>query len=272
MDFAPAAISALHPDKEGRPPRVEVRFLGLFGPNGPLPLHLTDYARERIKHGGDATFARFADIFHHRALLLFYRAWAQAQPTVSLDRPKDDRFAGFVGSLIGVGSERLHGRDDVPDHAKLYYSGLLVRQIRNADGLQALLTGYFRLAIRVEQFVPHWMRLRMVERTRVGDRGASAQLGVGAVLGGRVWDRQHRFRLWIGPMSLPQCFELEWDAGLVLRRSEVPRTRLGRYGRLGWTTWLGSRRMERDADDLRLDPERIFAEAPGEFDAAMPAT
>jgi len=294
MDFAPAAISALHPGKEGRPPRVEVRFLGLFGPNGPLPLHLTDYARERIKHGGDATFARFADIFHHRALLLFYRAWAQAQPTVSLDRPKDDRFAGFVGSLIGVGSERLHGRDDVPDHAKLYYSGLLVRQIRNADGLQALLTGYFRLAIRVEQFVPHWMRLRMVERTRVGDRGASAQLGVGAVLGGRVWDRQHKFRLWIGPLSLPQyesflpggkaikglmalvrqylCFELEWDAGLVLRGSEVPRTHLGRYGRLGWTTWLGSRRMERDADDLRLDPERIFAEAPGEFDAAMPAT
>jgi len=296
MDFAPATISALRAGKEGRPPRLEVRFLGLFGPNGPLPLHLTDYARERIMHAGDPTFARFADIFHHRILLLFYRAWAQAQPTVSLDRPKDDRFAGFIGSLIGIGSDRLRGRDDAPDHAKLYFSGLLARQIRNADGLQALLTGYFRLSFRVEQFVPHWMTLRAVDRTRVGDRGSSAQVGVGAVLGGRVWDRQHKIRLWLGPLSLAQyesflpggkaikalvslvrqylCFELEWDTRLILRGSEVPRSQLGRYGRLGWTTWLGSHPVECDADDLRLDPERVLASVtearrPTETDLAM---
>src|SRR5690242_5058102 len=81
QSFAPAAISAFVAGEAGKPPRLEQRFFGMFGPNGPLPLHLTDYARERIIQGGDPTFARFVDIFHHRFLELFYRAWAQAQPT-----------------------------------------------------------------------------------------------------------------------------------------------------------------------------------------------
>jgi type VI secretion system protein ImpH len=285
MDFAPAAISALRTGKEGRPPRLEVRFFGLFGPNGPLPLHLTDYARERIIHADDQTFARFADMFHHRLLLLFYRAWAQAQPTVSLDRPAADRFAAFVGSLIGIGTDPLRERDEVADHAKLYYSGLLVRQIRNADGLQALLSGYFRLPFRVEQFVGHWMTLPTLDRTRLGRHEAGAQLGVGAVLGRRVWDRQHKIRLWLGPLGLQEyesflpggdamprlvallrqylCCELEWDAQLILRAAAVPTMQLGRICRLGWTSWLGGRRSQRDADDLRLDPERLVASAPG---------
>lgn len=290
MDFAPAAISALRAGNEGRPPRLEVRFFGLFGPNGPLPLHLTDYARERIIHADDQTFARFADMFHHRLLLLFYRAWAQAQPTVSLDRPEEDRFAAFVGSLIGIGTDRLRGRDEVADHAKLYYSGLLVRQIRNADGLQALLSGYFRLPFRVEQFVGHWMTLPALDRTRLGLREAGAQLGIGAVLGRRVWDRQHKIRLWLGPLGLRDyesflpggkaiqrlvallrqylCFEFEWDARLILRAAEVPKTQLGHYGRLGWTSWLGTRSSACDADDLRLDPERLLASKSGRAGSA----
>ena len=78
-----------------RPPRLQVRLFGLLGPNGPLPLHLTEYARERLRHAGDPTLSRFLDLFHHRFLALFYRAWAQAQPHVNRDRPDDDRFCGL---------------------------------------------------------------------------------------------------------------------------------------------------------------------------------
>ncbi|OYU89442.1 MAG: type VI secretion protein, partial [Burkholderiales bacterium PBB5] len=81
MSFAPATLHGLRQPEGGGVPRIDVRFFGLFGPNGPLPLHLTEYARERQLHHGDETLARFADLFHHRLLLLFYRAWAQAQPT-----------------------------------------------------------------------------------------------------------------------------------------------------------------------------------------------
>jgi type VI secretion system protein ImpH len=269
MTFAPAALSRVDPhDRSGRP-RVEVRFFGLFGPNGPLPLHLTAYARERKLHKGDETFGRFADWFHHRLLLLFYRAWAQAQPTVSLDRPHEDRFADYVGSLFGVGGVDWRGRDSAPDHARLANAGVLSRQARNADGLVHLLSRFLGLNVRLEQFVGRWMPLPVAERTRIGRPGASrrmstAQLGSSAVLGSSVFDRQHHFRLHIGPLSLPafesllptgsalpalqglvQQYvgrEFGWDLRLELDPAQVPACRPGRQGRLGWTTWLGTPR------------------------------
>lgn len=280
LGFAPATFSSFTPpDDKSRYPRLEVRFLGLLGPNGPLPLHLTEYARERQMHSGDRTFSRFLDVFHHRFVSMFYRAWAQAQPTVSLDRPHADRFAGYSGALIGIGMPSVLKRDALPDHAKLFYSGLLSRHVRNADGLAALLSGFFRTPVRVDQFVGHWLTLPVHDRTRLGARAGS--LGGGAMLGSRVWDRQHKFSLWIGPLSLHQYesflpggsalpkvvawvrqyinFELDWDLRLVLRQVEVPKIRLGRYGRLGWTTWLGKRTPRtRDADDLRLNPEELL--------------
>lgn len=277
LSFAPASLSAFKDGKEGAPPRLEVRFFGLLGPNGPLPLHLTEYARHRQLHHGDETFTRFLDLIHHRFLALFYRAWAQAQPTVSLDRPQQDRFATYVGSLIGIGQPGLQQRDHVPDNAKRFHAGLLARQVRNAEGLHAVLGSYFELPVAVEQYVGHWMPLRERDHSRLGRN----RLGTDTVLGRRVWDRQSKFRLHIGPMSLAQyeAFlpggdalprladwvrfytngELGWDARLKLKRDDVPPLRLARGGRLGWTSWLGTRRTDRDADDLVLDAERLLA-------------
>lgn len=278
LDFAPATLSAFI-QEEGRPPRLEQRFFGLLGPNGPLPLHLTEYARERLLHSGDATLARFLDIFHHRFLALFYRAWSQAQPTVSLDRPLEDRFAIYVGALAGVGSPKLQGRDAAGDRVKLFYAGWLSRQVRNRDGIEAVLAGFFRLPVRVEGFVGHWLHLPEAERSRLGAGTTAACLGTGALLGASVWDRQHKFRVHLGPLSLVQYedflpggqalarllslvrqylgFELEWDMGLILAGPQVPRLRLGGQGRLGWTTWLGGHPTHQDAADLVMDAERL---------------
>ncbi|MDB5864788.1 MAG: type secretion protein [Betaproteobacteria bacterium] len=280
LSFAPATLSSFQlPSAEWRYPRMEVRFFGLLGPNGPLPLHLTEYARERVMHHGDRTFARFLDVFHHRYISMFYRAWAQAQPTVSLDRPREDRFSAYVGALLGLGMPSVRERDAVPDHAKLFYAGLLSRHVRNSDGLAALLSGFFRIPVRIEQFVGHWLTLPVHDRTRLAGRAGS--LGGGAMLGSRIWDRQHKFRIWIGPLDLAQYesflpggsaiskivawvrqyvnFELDWDLRLVLTHTQVPRTRLGEYGRLGWTTWLGKRGpRSADVDDLKLNPEGLL--------------
>ncbi|HZH06656.1 MAG TPA: type VI secretion system baseplate subunit TssG, partial [Lautropia sp.] len=103
LSFAVANVTRLSQTKAGIP-RIFVRFLGLFGPQGPLPLHLTEFARDRERNHGDATFARFADLFHHRLLLMFYRAWRQAQPAATHDRPGEDRYRAYVGSLFGHGS------------------------------------------------------------------------------------------------------------------------------------------------------------------------
>jgi len=278
LSFAIAPLSSFSMNG-ARPPRLQVRLFGLFGPNGPLPIHLTEYARERLRHADDPTFCRFVDIFHHRFMALFYRAWAQAQPAVNHDRPTDDRFKVYIGAFVGMAPATLRDRDSVPDLAKLFHVGALIRHVRNVDGLTQILRHFFRVPVRIEEFVGHWMSLGARERTCLSSD--TAILGSGAVLGARVWDRQHKFRIHLGPLTLEQyesflpgtttlkklvdwirqylCFELDWDVQLSLAAGAVPRLRLGGGQRLGWTSWLGKRRNDVPPADLRVDPEAWFA-------------
>lgn len=282
LAFAPASLASFEAGQDGKPPRLQVRLFGLLGPNGPLPIHLTEYVRERLRHAGDPTLSRFLDLFHHRFLALFYRAWAQAQPHVNRDRPNEDRFAVYFGALLGVSPAAFRDRDTLPDLAKFFHVGTLVRQSRNSEGLTAILQHFFRVPARIQEFVGHWLFLNPRERTYLGRDGSG--LGTGAVLGGQVWDRQCKFRVHLGPLTLAQyesflpdgarlgqlvdwvrlylCLELDWDVGLQLNRHEVPPLTLGGGGRLGWTTWLGTRRAETDATDLCLDAE-AFVHRPG---------
>jgi type VI secretion system protein ImpH len=278
MAFAPSTLAACESGKEGRPPRLEVNFFGLLGPNGPLPLHLTEYARDRLRNAHDPTFVRFLDLFHHRLLSLFYRAWAEAQPTVQFDRPDEDRFSVYVGSLFGLGMASLRHRDAMPDLAKLHYAGRLACQTRHAEGLEAILADFFKLPVTIEQFVPHWMELPVDCRWQLGTLPETGRLGVNTVVGERVWDCQHKFRIRFGPLSLEDyqrllpgglslerlaalvrnCLgdEMSWDLHLILQQADVPPLKLGgEIGRLGWTTWLLGQPLARDADDLYLHPD-----------------
>jgi type VI secretion system protein ImpH len=274
LSFAIAPLSSFEMAR-GRTPRLQVRLFGLFGPNGPLPIHITEYARERLRHADDATLCRFLDVIHHRLIALFYRAWAQAQPAVNHDRPKDDRFTVYVGAFLGLSPATVRDRDSVPDFAKLFHVSALIRQVRNVEGLTHILGHFFRVPVRIEEFVGHWMSLSTRERTYLSSD--NAVLGSGAVLGARLWDRQHKFRIHLGPLTLSQyesflpgapalrklvdwvrqylCFELDWDVQLALTRGAVPRLTLGGGQRLGWTTWLGRRPADGAADDLRVDAE-----------------
>ncbi|HET6235196.1 MAG TPA: type VI secretion system baseplate subunit TssG [Acetobacteraceae bacterium] len=275
VGFAPATLAGWDGEQDGNPARLLVHFLGLFGPDGPLPLHLTEYARDRTRNFRDSSFQHFADIFHHRALSLFYRAWANSRPTVSFDRPEDDRFALYVGSLIGLGMDSLRDRDAMPDLTKLHFAGHLACQTRHAEGLSSILSEFFHVPVRVECFVGAWLALPDADRTRLGQSPRTAALGHTALLGGRVWSRQHKFRIVIGPLDLIDYRRLLpgglsfhrlipivrnyvgdtliWDVNLILRREQVPSICLGRQGQLGWTTWLTPRNASTDAADLFLD-------------------
>lgn len=282
LSFAVSALASFDRGGEGRPPRLQVHHFGLLGPNGPLPLHITEYARERLRHAADPTLSRFLDLLHHRFLALFYRAWAQGQPHVNRDRPSEDHFATYVAAFLGLAPASLRNRDSVPDVAKLFHAGLLIRHARNAEGLAAIIRRFFGVGVRLHEFVGQWMPLGPRERTYLGDE--AGRLGVAAVIGGRVWDRQHKFQIEIGPLSLARYraflpggpllrklvdwvrlylgFEHEWDVRLVLAEGEVPRLKLGAEGRLGWTTWLGRPTAGDDAGDLCLNAES-WVGAPG---------
>ena len=150
----------------------------------------------------DPTFTRFADLFHHRALSLLYRAWADVRPAVSFDRPQSDRFATYVGSLAGLGMGSLRGRDAMPDMTKLHFAGLLANQTRHADGLAAILSSFFTVPVQVESFVGSWLTLPPADHTRLAGKPDAATLGAGALLGKRVWSRTHKIRLVFGPLTL----------------------------------------------------------------------
>lgn len=272
LAFPPRAIDRFEPGAGGRPPRLHGFVLGLFGPQAPLPLHLTEYTLERQRHANDGTLAAFADVFHHRMLSLLYRAWAESQPTVHMDRPADDRFAGYVGALIGIGTPHLTDRDALPDNYRRHFAGRLVHQARNAEGLRGFIQGLFGIAAEVEEFVGEWMLLPEDDRIAVGVGMAS--LGQTTVIGACVRGAQHRFRVRLGPLdrarfdrflpggeSLAQLTaairtyvgdEKVWDVQLVLKRDDVPLTHMGRTGRLGLSSWIGRYRAPYDADQVVL--------------------
>jgi len=276
LAFEPSTISRFIPAKAGNPARLHEYFLGVFGPNGPMPLHITEYVKIRMHNNHDYTQARFADIFHHRMISLFYRARANTEPTFNFDRPLNNRFSNYTGSLLGIGDNTLLKRDDLPDLAKLHYAGHFAHHAKNADGLKSIIADFFKLPVNLKQFVGEWLDIQHSDLSRLGRSQATSTLGMSAVLGRRVWGCQNKFRLVFGPLTLQQYesllpsgerlrkliaivhnyigHELHWDVNLILKSEEIKGVRLGTLSRLGWSSWLGKRTSLNDADPLVLNP------------------
>ncbi|QUJ78249.1 type VI secretion system baseplate subunit TssG [Sulfitobacter albidus] len=73
-------------DLAADPPRIRPRFLGFFGPFGPLPGAQTREVAFWTRNG-DSSFVRFADIFVTRFQQLFYRSWSDARAITQFDHP-----------------------------------------------------------------------------------------------------------------------------------------------------------------------------------------
>jgi type VI secretion system protein ImpH len=280
--FHPAALGQYVRAGADARARLAVNFFGLLGANGPMPTHITEYVRDRLRHGGDATLLAFLDVFHHRMLSLFYRARASAEPTISLDRADGDRFSVFVGSMFGLGAPALRERDEIGDFAKLHFAGLLANKARPASGLGNILRAYFGLPMHIEQFVGHWMPLPPEIQSRVGRSEDGNRLGASLLLGRKVWDCQNKFRIVIGPLAYDDYrrfmpggdslkrllawvrtyvgLALDWDVRLVLKKEETPPLRLGGPLRVGWSTWLTSVQPPQDPDQMLINHRFIGAQ------------
>jgi type VI secretion system protein ImpH len=257
------------------PTRIEVAFMGLTGPLGVLPSPYTELLIERTRHKDDALW-EFLDLFNHRLISLFYRAWEKYRFAVAYERGRDDQFTFSLFDIIGMGTRGLRGRMSVPDEALLFYGGLIAQQPHSAGAIEAILGDYFGVGARIEQFWGQWLKLDEDNLTRLGS--ANSELGTNTIAGSRVWDNQSKFRLKIGPMTLKKFTEflptggsfkpaveltrllagneLDFDIQLVLKAEEVPRlvstTRGRRRPMLGWTSWLKTRPMEADDSQVVL--------------------
>ncbi|NDJ56369.1 type VI secretion system baseplate subunit TssG [Enterobacteriaceae bacterium 4M9] len=278
LSFAPSTLASAGPIEDSPLHQLLIYSFGLFGPNGPLPLHFTEYVRERYLHNQDSTLLDFINLFHHRLILLFYRAWANSQPTVSLDRHDDRAFTHYFSSLVGMGATSLAPRDSLPTHAKYFMAGHLVRQRRSAEGLEKILHHYFEIPVRVRENVPVWIAVAPEQQTRL-DAGLAQRLGTDAFLGRMVRDVQCKFRIELGPMSLHHYqrflpggelaialrdwvhhyvgIEYLWDVRLILRKEEVSRAAAGGSQRLGLSSWLRDANHRNHADELVYSPQGI---------------
>jgi type VI secretion system protein ImpH len=272
LAFPRSTIRSYTPQGTG-PGVLTNRFFGLFGPNGPLPIHLTEYARERALKSRDPTFLAFADMLTHRMMSLLYRAWTTGQPSPDNDKGVGGRFDRKVAAFAGVDGAALQNRDAMPDAARRHFAAHLGAGPKHADGLVAMLQAFFQAPISLQQFVGTWLELEPDDRWQLG---APAGLGQATSIGTRVWSRSAKFRLQIGPLALDDYKRLlpgsdsvtrlasivrsyvgdtlDWDVNLVLRGDQVPRSSLGGDTRLGQTSWIGARDPARPADDFYLSP------------------
>jgi type VI secretion system protein ImpH len=266
------------PDESGKP-RMLVNCFGLSGPSGVLPLAYTEFLIEReVKR--DAGPAAFLDIFNHRLAMLFHYAWEKYRfQVVQESRPDHDLFTRIMLSLVGLGTEYLRNRQFVPDTFFARYAGLFALQSRSASALQAILADFFQVPAEIQQFGGNWYLLDEDSRTCFrGDeaRSDSERLAWGVVVSEEYWSQEFMVRLRIGPLDfesykqfLPgganlkmlaeicRFFsrdELVFEVQLVLRKAEVPDTRLSIEetpddSRLGWTTWAKSAPFSSDAEE-----------------------
>ncbi len=277
MSFPASEIQSLQVRDSG-PPLMVVNFMGLTGPQGALPLAYTALVVDRLSER-DTTIRDFFDIFNHRIISLFYRAWEKYRFTVAYESGERGGLSHYLLDLLGLGTPGLQNRQSVADESLIFYSGLLSQRPRSAAALQQVLRDYFNVPVAIEQFAGAWYPLAAADQCLLDEREAlSGQLGVGTVVGDEVWYQQSRVRIVIGPLTLEQYLdflpggsaieplraftrffaaqELDFEAQLVLRRDQAPRCVLGEEGgeapRLGWVTWMNSAGMDRNPADTVL--------------------
>ncbi|WDE03284.1 type VI secretion system baseplate subunit TssG [Thalassomonas viridans] len=179
-----------------------VSFMGLTGPSGVLPRHYSELILQRLKFK-DTGMRDFYDVFNHRLISLFYRAWEKYRFAINFQSSADfqgdkkqtpaDPFSRVLSCLCGG------------EGIKQYYAGIFSKQVRSADGLQQILAEFTGAGIRIEQFQGKWQYLPESEQTRLGGRqqpeGQYACLGVDACIGSRVWDINASIAVHITPKT-----------------------------------------------------------------------
>jgi type VI secretion system protein ImpH len=280
LAFPRSTIRSVTSKKGDEPGELINRFFGFFGPHGPLPIHLTEYARERQINMHDPTFVAFANMLTHRMMSLLYRAWAAGQPTVGFDRGDASNIERNIAALAGMYGTELNDRDEMPDLAKRHFAGLLSMGPKNAEGLIAVLSSFYRTEVNLQDFIGSWLELEPDDQWQLG---SDVGLGQATSIGSRVWSRATKFRLCIGPVSLEEYLRLlpdnqslkrltsvvrnyvgdalDWDVNIILKGDEVPSAVLGEDTRLGHTSWIGERKTNEDAADLFLEPLNYIHQA-----------
>lgn len=275
MDFPGSAVDRIEFGNTGRA-QIRSLFLGLTGPMGALPIHLTEFAQYERRYAQKHPFGRFLDLLTNRMLQFFYRAWADSQPVTHADRPEDDAFAGYIGTLGGITPQA--GASAFSRYARIHYAGAFISR-RNPAVLQDCLSHLLRVHVVVQEFIALSRGILPEDRSRLGRPGAFNSLGANAVLGKslRVTDDTVRIRLQVRNMSEYRGFlpggarfalaaeactallpsHIEWQLQVEIPELKIEPAKLDGQSQLGWSAWIAPQMRPRYRVDARLGAEAL---------------
>ncbi len=267
---------------------MTVAFMGMAtgGSFGSLPMRYAEHILEQEKQK-DFALRDFFDLFNHRFVSLFYRAWEKYRLPVQHETGDARLFERALSGVIGMGTDGLAGRIALEDHALLARAGLLAMAPLPQSALAALLKSYFGVPVEVVQFLPTWYPIDEGDQNRLG--ALNSRPGEDLFIGAGIRLVQFKFGLRLGPLDwsryqeffptaqgfhalvdlvhLAVTPEFDFETRLILRAEDVPALRLehtpSQACRLGWSTWLKSEEFQRDPDDAVLFPESRMAASSG---------
>ncbi|OUY08252.1 type VI secretion system baseplate subunit TssG [Acinetobacter populi] len=256
MSFQPRQVRQI--EQKNKYVKVDINGFGLFGPNGPLPLHITEYIYEKKIHQKEQTFNDFLDIFHHRLISLFYKSWRNAQDVISLDNQDIWQFSRYIASLTGS-ADHQNLKKDIHIYNKFYYTGYLLNQNIPVNNLKDILSQYFDVPIEIKENIGQWIYAK--EFSTYLSYTKENVLGQGLLIGDKIFDATQKFRIVIGPLApnvylkfLPGNilakkliawveqyirYQYQWDVEIIIDRPKIIQQTLGGELSLGFTSWIG---------------------------------
>ena len=278
MDFPSSQVHEILEVETENGVRAEMiqNFMGIIGVSGVLPAPYTEFALDRVRRR-DTALWEFLDIFTHRFVSLFFRAWVKYRFPMSYERGEDSGFTSYLFDFAGLGTKGLRGRMSFPDESLLPYTGLIAQRPHSVNAIENIIEDYFGVKAQVQQFHPQWIEIDKPDRTLLGKQ--NSRLGVSSIAGTRVWDQQSKFRVRLGPLKLDKYLaflpngaahkplreivellvgmEFDYDLQLCLEKTQGPATilttRAKRRPMLGWSSFLKSVPLSEDDDQLRLE-------------------
>ncbi|MEO7577286.1 MAG: type VI secretion system baseplate subunit TssG [Massilia sp.] len=213
LAFPASEVEALDVEPAGQAPRdsagghqrirITPAFIGLLGTSGTLPLHDTERIAARQALDGDASQRDLLDLLSNRLIGMYYEAGGKYRVEHGVEVRGQDGLLPILTALAGARTGPV--RSDMtstrrPRQESLaYFAGLLRTRPVSAGTVEQVLSAYFGVPIRLEQFVGRWETIPENRRSTLGV--TAPVLGLSAALGVRQWRHDLSARLHIGPLD-----------------------------------------------------------------------
>jgi type VI secretion system protein ImpH len=265
--------------------RIAANYMGMVGPVPALPAHYTHAAIVERKRRSSSLFD-FLELFAQELRSFFVAAHRKYRlPSLfQLYRVNaDNKITSAIYSLMGFATKRHRDALRLHEEVPLYYAGYFADQRRPAINLELMLNDFLGIPVKVHQFHLRRLAISEDEQTRLGGiRLENSILGQTAIAGATCLNRSGSIRITIGPVGYANYLALmpdrqlygeltelirlycgpsiSYDIQIVLKKEEIPQTRLDSsspVGRLGWDSWALQGQAQSDSGDTIFDPEFV---------------